>query len=121
MCIFNIHIVDTDVEYYDGRHQHKILCQHEQHKKVKYLEALLEIRSHFMLLVLSMNGGGEKAATNHLDFSLLTKWGRGHLATCVYFRACLSLNLVCSFSFLVRWAWSGKTQQARLIPTDGVD
>ena len=74
MCVFCVCIVGTDAVSYDGKHPHIILYQHEQHKKVKYIEALLERQHHFMLLALSVNGGGEKAATKQLDSVLLTKW-----------------------------------------------
>ena len=35
MCVFDICVVDTDTDYFDGRHPHKILSQHEHRKKGK--------------------------------------------------------------------------------------
>ena len=39
MCVFSVHIFDTDAASYDGRYPHKILSQNERRKKDKYLEA----------------------------------------------------------------------------------
>ena len=33
MCVFNVHIVETDAEYYDGKHPPKILSQHNRQQK----------------------------------------------------------------------------------------
>ena len=110
MCIFNIHIVDTDVEYYDGRHQHKILSQHERHQKGKYIGAFLERQHQYMLLMLSVEGviGEDKnAVTNQLAASLSTKYDREYLATCRYFQDFLSLNLVHALILMAWGAWGG--------------
>ena len=54
--MFGVYIFDIDAASYYGRHQHKILSQHERRKKGKYLEACLDIRCHFMPLVFYVDG-----------------------------------------------------------------
>ena len=79
MCFFDFCVVDTDVDSYDGRHTHKILSQNEWCKKSRYLEACLERRHHFMLIMFPLGWGmGEdtKAETKQLSDSLSTKWDR---------------------------------------------
>ena len=79
MCVFDINIFDTDAEYYDEKHQHKIMSHHERHKKGKYIEAFLEQLRHFTLLVFSVDGVmGEdiKVATKQLDADMSNRWDR---------------------------------------------
>ena len=57
MCVFDVHIFDTDRYSYYGRHRHKILSQHERRKNGKYLEACVEEKPQFMPLVFSVDGG----------------------------------------------------------------
>ena len=42
MCVFRVHMVDTDEDNYAGNQPHEVLAQNEQCKKRKYLEACLE-------------------------------------------------------------------------------
>ena len=39
MCVFNIYIVDTDENSYDGIHTQFFLSQYKRHKKAKHLES----------------------------------------------------------------------------------
>ena len=54
MYVFYICVVGTDADTYVGMQYHKVLTQHERHKKDKYMEACLEQRQHFMPLVFSV-------------------------------------------------------------------
>ena len=101
MCFFDVYIVGTDTESYDGIHPQKIQSQHEQN----------EIQHHFMPLVLSLDramGEEKKSSTNQLSIYLSNKWDMEYLATCEYARSCLSLNLVWAFSLQVQGPCSGK-------------
>ena len=55
-CVFGVRDVDTDLASYGEKHLHRILSQHDRHKKGKYVEACLERRHHFMSLVLEVDG-----------------------------------------------------------------
>ena len=73
MSVFDIHIVDKDVESYDERHPHKILSQQERHKRGIFLEAWLKWRRPYVYLVLSVYGlvwEETKAKTKQLVASL---------------------------------------------------
>ena len=77
MCVFNIHVVDTDTEYNYGKIPRKILSRPKRHKKGKCLETFLEIQRHFIPLFFSVDGvvGREtNAATKLLDDALSKKW-----------------------------------------------
>ena len=77
MCVFDISVVDTDAESYDGKFPRKILFQPKRHKKGEYLETFIEIQRHFMPLFFSVDGVvGEETntATKQLDGSLSKKW-----------------------------------------------
>ena len=39
MCVLDFIFVDTDAESYKGKHPHRILSQHKQHKSGKHIEA----------------------------------------------------------------------------------
>ena len=56
MCVFEIFVVDTNEESYEGKHAHRILYQNERRKKGKYIEACLERLLHFIPLVLLVHG-----------------------------------------------------------------
>ena len=73
MCVFNVCVVGIDTASYNGIHPHKILSQHEQRKRGEYIEACLELRRHFLPLVLSVDGvvvEETKAATKQLASAL---------------------------------------------------
>ena len=38
MCIFDVHVIDTNKESYEGRNPHRIMLYHEQRKKDKYID-----------------------------------------------------------------------------------
>ena len=44
ICVFGVPFVDTDVEYYDGRHPQIILSQNGWQKKGKYLRACIDVQ-----------------------------------------------------------------------------
>ena len=56
MCVFDIHIVDTNADSYDWIHPHKILSQHKYHKKGKCIEACRERQLLMIPLVFSVDG-----------------------------------------------------------------
>ena len=79
MFVFDIRVVDTDAESHYGKFPHKILSQHERHKKGKYLEACLERQHHFMPIVLYVYGlvvEDTTEATKQFDDSLSNKQGK---------------------------------------------
>ena len=77
MCFFYGLVVEIDAASYAGRHQHKNMSTYERRKKGRYPEACLEIRSHFMPLVLPVDkvvGEYKKASTNQVASDLSNKW-----------------------------------------------
>ena len=123
MCLFNVLIFDIDTDYYDRRHPHKILYQHEQRKKVKYLEAYLEQQCHFTPIVFSVDGVMWKdieAESKQLGAAMSKKMGQVILSNMWLYLGRISLDLFCAFSFLVWGLRSGNPQRARHMPEDGV-
>ena len=79
MCVLNICVVDTDVTSYDGRHPNKILSNHKQFKREKYIEACLDKQHHFAPFVFSVYGvmwEDTKAENKQLVAAMFTKWDR---------------------------------------------
>ena len=66
MCVSNICVIETNSYTYAGTQPYKVLKEHEQRKKGKYLEACLERRWHFTPLVLFVHSamGEETKADN---------------------------------------------------------
>ena len=42
ICVFDVRVVGSDAGFYDGRHPHKILSQHEWRKKGKYIDSCIQ-------------------------------------------------------------------------------
>ena len=96
------------------------MSQHEQYKKVKYPEACLDRKCHFMLIVFSVDGvtwEDTKTATKKLSADLSKKWDREYLTPYRYVQVCISHNLVRAFKFLVRGAYSVKIHTERCMPS----
>lgn len=96
-AIFDVRITDTDVSSQRQKDPHKILLQHENEKKRRYLKPCLEARRQFTPLVFSVDGllGGEcKAAINRLASQLAAKWERPYSDMCSFVKSRFALALV---------------------------
>ena len=124
VCVFNVHVVDTDADTYVGTQLHKSLAQHERHKKCKYLEACLKWRQKFMPMAFLVDGVTRqdiKVATKQLADELPNKWDHAYFAICEYVRARLLLILIWAFRLLVRDPRSGRPHTVRRMSADMVE
>ena len=79
-------VVNTDTKCHSLKTQEKCLQEAERENKKMYLEACLQQRQHFSLLVTSVDGvlGVEAAATlKKIASHLATQWRQPYYRTCV--------------------------------------
>jgi hypothetical protein len=96
-CIVDVRITNTNAKTYRSKDPTKILAQHKQEKKKKYLEACLERRCHFTLFVVSADGkiGKEaKVMMKRLPALLADKWQKSYSEVCGYVNARMSIVIV---------------------------
>ena len=105
MCIFDIHVTDTDAASYSNRSSAKVLANAEKEKEDKYGKACKDRQRDFCLLVYSVDGlPGKKAKTaeRHLATLLAVKWKQEYPEVVNFIRVRMALPVVCSNTFLLR-------------------
>ncbi len=95
-CIIDVRVTDLDCKSNRSKDPHKVLAQHEQAKKKKYLEACTEQRRHFSPFAVSTDGviGKEARALLWRLLALLAdKWDQPYSVACGYVNACMSIAI----------------------------
>ena len=104
-AVFDIRVTDTEARSYRHKDPVKVLADHEQEKKRKYLRPCLELRKDFTPMVYSVDGmaGREaKAAERRMAAYLAEKWHRPYSQMVHFVRLRMRMSIARSNSLLIR-------------------